>query len=184
MVGSCGATITYPHPSSTSSHASLCVRVTPPTCPPDPAPPCSGRHPQQPNDRLDRPPCQPVCLLHYWDMDCVSITHSHTYEYTHTHIHTPQWCLTFPVQQVRHGCDEPPCLSSGELVSLSFSLPLRHTHRHTLSVVLLQVLQRVVFRRATAARIPQELLHGAGHPPNQVRTRPGHPPTLTHTHVR
>lgn len=131
MVGSCGATITYPHPSNRSSHASLCVRVTPPTCPPDPGPPCSGQHPQQPNDRLDRPPRQPVCLLHYWDMDCVSVTHPHTCEYTHTHIHTPQWCLTFPVQQVRHGCDEPPCLSSGELVSMSFSLSPSQTYTQT-----------------------------------------------------
>lgn len=49
----------------------------------------------QPNDCLDRPACQPVCLLHHRDMD-----------------------------SLRHGCDESPCLSCGKLV-LQCNLPGR-----------------------------------------------------------
>lgn len=49
----------------------------PPVVSPVWKPPCRPMRgttaaPHQPNDRLDRPACQPVCLLHHGDMDCVS----------------------------------------------------------------------------------------------------------------
>lgn len=68
--------------------------------------------PRQPNDRLDRPACQPFCLLHHRNMDCVSqLKLNHRYKSVF-----PVGYDVFLVVQVRHGCDESPRLSCGELV--------------------------------------------------------------------
>lgn len=96
--------------------------------------------PHQPNDCLDRPACQPVCLLHHRNMDRVSFTlisESSTVQGSE-----PMFLVVYSVfllvLQLRHGSDEPPCVSCRELVSL-FSLnlwmwvhnlnSLRHCHR-------------------------------------------------------